>query len=143
MKPDLWGPKMWYSLHTITFYYPDNPTIEEKNNFFNFFYSLQYVIPCTKCRNHYKELLLKKPINVNSKTELSKWLIDIHNEVNVSLNKNTKTYDEVYNEFNNFNDKNKSNVYYYIIICVFIIGLVFLFVNYYLKKKTKIIYKYK
>ena len=26
-----WGPKLWYSLHIITFNYPDTPTIIDKH----------------------------------------------------------------------------------------------------------------
>ena len=26
----VWGPSMWHSLHTISFNYPINPTLEEK-----------------------------------------------------------------------------------------------------------------
>ena len=57
-----WGPKLWYSLHIITFNYPDTPTIIDKQNFETFFTSLQYVIPCSLCRQHYKEHLEKNPI---------------------------------------------------------------------------------
>jgi hypothetical protein len=55
------------------------------------------VLPCSVCANHYKENILKHPIedNLDKKDDLVKWLIMIHNEVNESNSKPTLTVDEV------------------------------------------------
>ena len=30
MNPDIWGPKFWFSLHSVTFDYPLKPDLGEK-----------------------------------------------------------------------------------------------------------------
>jgi hypothetical protein len=97
MDPNIWGPKAWFFLHTITFNYPENPSEEDKIIYSSFFNSLTNVLPCSVCANHYKENILKHPIedNLDKKDDLVKWLIMIHNEVNESNSKPTLTVDEV------------------------------------------------
>lgn len=97
MDPTVWGPKLWFALHTMTFNYPENPTEIDKRNYHDFFTNLKNVIPCAKCSKHYGEHLLNNPLspNLDSKELLVKWLIDLHNDVNKSLNKRLYSYDEV------------------------------------------------
>ena len=97
MDPKVWGPKLWFSLHTMTFNYPDNPTPHHKQIYNNFFETLKFVIPCDVCSKHYTEHLKNNPImpNLNNKESLVKWLIDLHNEVNKSLGKRIYSYSEV------------------------------------------------
>ena len=89
MNPSVWGPSLWFSLHTITLNYPKNPTYEDKKAYNNFFINLQDVLPCDYCIKHYKEHLKKFPLseNLNNRKDLVLWLINIHNEVNKNLNK--------------------------------------------------------
>lgn len=100
---DIWGPAAWRFLHTITFAYPDIPTIEQKRSYKLFFEQLHNVLPCTICREHFKENLKKYPIEsgLDSKDKLVKWLIDFHNEVNKSLGKRQYSYKEVYKLYDN------------------------------------------
>jgi len=88
--PDKWGPHGWKFIHYITLAYPDNPTIEDKKRYKNFFISLAYVIPCPLCRSHYIDHLEKYPLNdqvLKNKEELMTWGIIIHNLVNKSNKK--------------------------------------------------------
>jgi len=134
----IWGPQAWTFLHTITLNYPDNPTNQDKNNYYSFFSNLKHVLPCEKCKNHYNENFNKYNLeqNLNSKDDLVKWLIDIHNEVNKSNDKKIWTYDEVYNEYNNiYNPSNTvNNIIIFVIILIFFIFIFFLF-NIYADKK--------
>ena len=54
MDPEIWGPHAWIFLHSVTLAYPENPTNIDKKNFELFFNSMQPIIPCQKCSNHYK-----------------------------------------------------------------------------------------
>ena len=54
MEPEIWGPNAWLFLHTVTFNYPKNPTVIDRNNYYDFFNSLQNVLPCPKCQEHFK-----------------------------------------------------------------------------------------
>ena len=97
MDPNIWGPKMWFSLHSITFTYPFRPDSEQKERFKNFFKSLEYILPCKICRVHYSKNIRKHPIenNLKDRKSLVYWLIDIHNMVNQVNNKRKYSYDEV------------------------------------------------
>ena len=74
---NIWGPPAWTFLHTITFNYPHNPSDQDKQNYFTFFDSLKYVLPCDKCKKHYKDNSRDLKDNLNSRDDLVKWLIDI------------------------------------------------------------------
>lgn len=105
MNPKIWGPYMWFILHLITFNYPKNPSNYDKQAYRDFFNSLKDVIPCQSCRKHYAKNIQNYPItpNLDSKKRLVEWLIQIHNQVNMSLNKpvlTTKQVLEIYQTIN-------------------------------------------
>ena len=54
MLTTVWGPPMWHYLHTMSFNYPIEPTVDDKNNYRNFILSLQNVLPCKYCRMNLK-----------------------------------------------------------------------------------------
>jgi hypothetical protein len=102
MKPEIWGPHAWIFLHSVTFDYPDNPSTKVKEQYKSFFDSLQYVLPCEMCRNHYKENLRRFPVTNNvlkSRKNLIEWLIDIHNNVNQTNHKPKLKYQEVVKKY--------------------------------------------
>lgn len=140
-----WGPKLWYALHTITFNYPENPTLIDKQNYETFFISLKHVLPCIICQKHYATHLEKHPINQNlsDRISLSKWLVNVHNEVNIMLGKPIMSFEEVVKLYKN--EKTNNYTYYIKLTTLMIIIILIL---YFLKKNnyffdTKIIYKYK
>ena len=94
--PDTWGPHGWKFIHFIALGYPNNPTVEDKENYKNFFYLFGDMIPCVICANHYKKNLNKHIIDqyLNSKYDLIKWTINMHNEVNRTSGKKIYSYDE-------------------------------------------------
>ena len=94
MDNKIWGPNFWFTLHTVTLGYPDNPTYVDKRRFNDFFVSVQYILPCAKCREHYSNHLSNFPISVSldNKESLVKWLFNLHNQVNISLNKPIMEY---------------------------------------------------
>ena len=99
MHPKVWGPPTWIFLHSVTFNYPDNPTDIDKEIHRSFFHSLENILPCQKCRNHYKKNIQNYPIKLNSRKELIQWLIDVHNMINKENGKPILSYDDVINEY--------------------------------------------
>ena len=95
MNNNIWGPSAWLFLHSITFQYPEEPTMADKENYKQFFNSLQNILPCPKCRDHYQKNIQDFPIQLNSRDELIQWLINIHNNVNQSNNKGILSYEDV------------------------------------------------
>jgi hypothetical protein len=75
INSDIWGPKGWFFLDATILGYPDKPTEQEKKGFLNFLNSLEVVLPCNKCRIHFKEYIKKNPLNdkiLSSKKKISK-----------------------------------------------------------------------
>ena len=103
MNQKIWGPHMWFSLHSITFTYPFHPSDEDKDMIIHFFKSLKYILPCITCQLNYANNLKELPIRANSRKELVHWLIELHNMVNVETGKEImppetaiKHYEKIY-----------------------------------------------
>jgi hypothetical protein len=96
LKPNIWGPHGWKFMHYVSLGYPETPTENDKQNYKNFYYSLQHVLPCEKCAQNYSHNLKKNPIDnhLGTRDTLVKWAIDIHNKVNQELEKSELNYDE-------------------------------------------------
>ena len=100
MMTSVWGPAMWHVMHTISFNYPIEPTKEQKKEYYNFYNNLQYVLPCKYCRENLKNNLKKIPLDpkttMESRETLSKWVYDLHEEVNTMLGKKSNlSYNDV------------------------------------------------
>ncbi len=110
-EPTIWGPHAWFFLETITMAYPENPDKEDIKNTKMFFNSLQYVIPCEKCRKNYNKHLKLHPLNDNvlkDRSSLFKWIVDVHNSVDYSKK---KKYDEDYRFYTNkYSDEPKQEI---------------------------------
>ena len=137
MDPEIWGPHGWYFLHSITLAYPDNPTNDDKMYHKNFFESLKNILPCEKCRNHYDQTLTTYPIekHLENKESLFKWLVDVHNRVNIDNGKREYSYDEVTKLYENMYSKNKNG--YFIsnnTLIIIFINLVVYLIFYYKNK---------
>lgn len=94
MPPDVWGPIFWDAMHIVSLAYPVQPTEADKAGARAFFESLTTVLPCPICRDHYAQKIKESPITLESKGELIYWVWDIHNQVNVMLNKPTVTIEK-------------------------------------------------
>tara|TARA_B100001123_G_C14517961_1_gene713134 strand:- start:45 stop:509 length:465 start_codon:yes stop_codon:yes gene_type:complete len=110
MNPELWGPKMWFYIHTLAINYPDNPSNEDRKHYYNFFYNIRYTLPCGSCRRNYNIHLNEIPIKLDSKMHLFNWTVDMHNKVNELLGKPILSYSEaisIYTEV--YRDQYKNN----------------------------------
>ena len=99
MEPNIWGKHAWIFLHSVSMNYPDNPSNQDRKNYKDFFENLRFILPCEVCKKHYAQHIQRNPIepSLHSKRKLVEWVIDVHNQVNISLNKPTMTYDQVIN----------------------------------------------
>jgi hypothetical protein len=99
INPSIWGPSGWKFLHYITLGFPDKPSVDTQKKYIDFFTALQNVLPCENCQLNYKNELGDLGENVGSSDELVKWLINVHNKVNVNTGKKLYSYDEFQNEY--------------------------------------------
>ena len=97
MDPKIWGPFLWYILHIMSFNYPVTPSYADKRIYHDFYVNLKELIPCANCRKHYQQHLHTNPITpaLDTRADLVKWVIQMHNMVNISLGKPTMTVEEV------------------------------------------------
>lgn len=91
MNPFVWGPPFWFVMHTVSLNYPQKPTYAQRRTHYDFFYNIRNILPCEMCRQHYRTLLKRFPIEpfLDSRDTLVSWVILIHNQVNVRLGKPT------------------------------------------------------
>jgi hypothetical protein len=111
--PTVWGPFFWHTIHIVALGYPKNPTYTDKKCAKDFYESLAFLLPCAICREHYKEHLATHPITtfLDSRTDLIKWTIEIHNSVNKSLGKAEWTLPEVLAYYEKVGSRNRSPVW--------------------------------
>ena len=111
--PSVWGPFFWHTIHIVALGYPKNPTYTDKKCAKEFYESLAYLLPCNICRQHYKDNLIKNPLTpfLDSRTDLIKWTVDIHNSVNKMLEKPEWTLEEVLAYYERVGNRNRSPVW--------------------------------
>lgn len=116
----IWGESAWIFGHSITFGYPINPTIEQINNYKNYFTLLGDVLPCKYCRESYKKFITTGETELTNdklknRETLTKWFYNIHNKVNEKLEIDYgTTYEDVVEKYESFRancSNNKTNLH--------------------------------
>jgi hypothetical protein len=76
-------------MHIVALGYPSKPSYGDKKAAKEFYESLQFLIPCPICREHYSKFLQEQAITpfLDRRQDLFRWTVDIHNKVNQTLNK--------------------------------------------------------
>ena len=97
---DSWGSNLWKAMHVMTFLYSDNPTSKEKKAAQSFFEALPYMLPCSICKQDFKQYV--KYIPLKNKRVLSTWLWNVHNNINKKLGKKMISYEECQRMFSPF-----------------------------------------
>jgi len=97
MDPAFWGKPTWLYLHTLTFNYPLNPTIEDKQKYYNHFKNLGDMLPCPSCATSYKLYFQYIPITeyLDDIYGITFWLYTIHYLVNKKLGKKNISFYQV------------------------------------------------
>ena len=89
-----WGPVIWNFIHTISIIdFVDNEMYV--NEIKKYLQSVFNILPCKHCCDTYKIWIDKlDTIDINERMVLFKWSVDLHNEVNQKLNKETWSYEQ-------------------------------------------------
>ena len=105
----IWGPPMWHFLHTMSFNYPVEPTIQNKKHYRDFVLNLRNVLPCKYCRINLANNLKKKPLmmcHMKSRETFSRYIYELHETVNRMLNKKSNlTYCDVRERYEHFRSR--------------------------------------
>jgi hypothetical protein len=109
MVTKIWGPIMWTALHTISFNYPVNPTLDDKKHYKDFIYKLKYVLPCKYCRINLTKNLKQKPLlncHMKNRETFSRYIYELHELVNKMLDKkSTLSYCDVRERYEHFRSR--------------------------------------
>lgn len=87
-----WGRGLWHFIHTATFNYPEYPMPYERRAIKRFLRSLTHLMPCRKCKDDFRKYV--KSIPTRSRAELSRYMVHVHNLINMKLGKKTVSYKE-------------------------------------------------
>ena len=81
----LWGPRIWYLLHKISYNYPEKANKYVQKYYMNYFKILRYLIPCPYCGNHFKEAMNNKLLhrNLETRQQVIDWFRTLHNDINL------------------------------------------------------------
>jgi hypothetical protein len=106
MLTSVWGPSLWHYLHTMSFNYPINPTVDEKKYYMNFILSMKDVLPCKYCRMNLKTNFKQLPLTLNNmknRNTFSRYIYDLHELINKMLHKKSNlTYCDVRERYEHF-----------------------------------------
>ena len=110
LSPTVWGPFFWHTIHVVALGYPKEPNYTDKRTAKEFFEALAFLIPCAVCREHYSNHIHAHPITtfLDTRRDLLKWTIMIHNEVNKMLGKPIWTEQEVIDYYVRLGKRNRS-----------------------------------
>lgn len=93
MRPSVWGPIFWHTMHIISLGYPEEPDENTRQAASSFYQSLSALIPCPICRTHYTHHLQETPPTTESRKSLVEWVWTIHNKVNRDIGKSEVSFD--------------------------------------------------
>jgi len=109
MLTSVWGPSLWHYLHTMSFNYPVNPTLKDKQHYRKFILSLQNVLPCRYCRENLKKNFKHLPLiekHLKNRTTFSKYVYHLHEHINKMLGKKSGlSYNDVRERYEHFRSR--------------------------------------
>ena len=99
IDPEIWGKQYWFVIETIVISM-DPSELNSKEFIYLFFYSLQNILPCPICREHYQSFFQKHDIkkSMDSKLSLFRWIHNLRNEINTHNKKKIISFSE-YHEY--------------------------------------------
>lgn len=104
MNKSIWGPKLWYIIHSIAYLYPEKDNAYIKYFYYELFKFIYYIIPCPSCQKNFLKHYKRNPIILNKITKkyIIDWTIDLHNQVNHKLHKRIFSKDKIINRHIDF-----------------------------------------
>ena len=127
----IWGPSMWFFLHTSAMCYPIRPSEVTKKKFYDFFQNLHLFIPVEPMGSYFSKLLDEYPISpyLDNRESLIRWVWFIHNKINEKLEKPQISLNDFYiNYYEAYKPKNVKIQEYYkirekVIYFTFLLGI--------------------
>lgn len=84
-SPEVFGPPLWFSLHTMAATYPEDPSPAKARACENLFGALPEMLPCEDCGQHFRAFIEKADLSEacrGGRRPLARLLCEAHNKVN-------------------------------------------------------------
>lgn len=84
----VWGPKFWFTMHTIAKMYPDTPNEVTRKKYYEIIHNIPVFLPQFPLGDAFSNMLEKYPVTpyLDSKTAFMKWLHFVYNKVREIMN---------------------------------------------------------
>ena len=154
-----WGPIAWHLLHSFSINNNCKISESKKHNFYIFYSSFIYILPCEVCREHYSNILYNEEPLEECKINrlyMMRWIHKVHNIINIMLDKKQYKYKDFLKNKNNIDHKSiffilkytfinfdydKISLYKYDQIYNFFINFCLLYPNKDIRNKLKLLIK--
>lgn len=109
IEPELWGKHYWYVIETMILSM-DNKEIDSKESIRLFFYTLQNLLPCPTCREHFQDYFRKNDIDkyLSSKKKMFLWIYQLRKDIQIRNKKPFPTFEEYLYKINQIPIKEKT-----------------------------------
>ena len=96
-SPEVFGPPLWFSLHTMAARYPEQPDATTAKACVQVFEALPRLLPCADCGQHFRSFLEASDLTeaCSGREQLAQLLCHAHNTVNARLGKETHACEDV------------------------------------------------
>ena len=90
-----WSPAAaWTFMHQVSYTVPEQIPADIGASVGAFFGSLTNLLPCDDCKTHYAAWIQARPVPRDSRENLARWVVDLHNDVNARLGKPSWSYEK-------------------------------------------------
>ena len=82
MEPEYWGPFFWKTIESVVCSMNEHDEIS-KEYVYSFFYSLQNVLPCPTCRQHYQDFFSSHDLRqvLDQKKKIFQWVYKLKMDI--------------------------------------------------------------
>ncbi|KAL3104145.1 hypothetical protein niasHS_002172 [Heterodera schachtii] len=87
LDKDELGRSTWNLMHSMSVYYPKEPTEQQKTVMGQTIDGISKTYPCDHCAADFRADLRAHPPLLNSRDAFARWMCEAHNRVNVKLGK--------------------------------------------------------
>ena len=101
LDSSVWGPPMWFFLHTSAMNYPIYPNAITKKKFYDFFQNLHLFITNESMGYDFSKLINEYPISpyLDNRESLTRWVWFIHNKINKKIEKPIISLKDFYEKY--------------------------------------------
>lgn len=121
MNPRIWGSKEWFVYYTRAYIYPENPSQEDKELYYNYFKYATSTLPCYSCRKNFKRHADEIPLSVfESRTVLLNWVNEMENKVREMQGRTPITLNDRIRTLNKKEEKNNIRLIIFFVVLLII-----------------------